>query len=47
MRGAWAAALWFGMAAVRGIRKLDQLQKGEREGNLNEYLLESKRQSRQ
>ena len=45
VRAAWAAAIWFGVACGRGIRKLDQLQKGERDGNLNEYLLESKRQA--
>ena len=43
MRGAWLATLWFGARCALAIRKLEQLQKGEREGNLNEYLLESKR----
>ncbi len=44
VRAAWAAAAWFGLQSARGIRRLNQLAKGEREGNLNEYLLESKRQ---
>ena len=45
VRSAFAAACWCGFAAVRGVRKLNKLDQGERDGNLNEYVLESKRQS--
>lgn len=43
LRGAWLAVAWFGTRSALAIRKLDRLQKGERDGELNEYLLESKR----
>jgi hypothetical protein len=43
-RLAWAAAVFFGSRATLAMRKVGQLLKGEREGNLNEYLLESKRE---
>ena len=47
LKGAWIFAAWFGVAAVRGVRKLNLLQKGEAEGNLNEYIiLEKKNQAR-
>jgi len=42
-RAAFGAALYFGSRALLTMRTLEQLLKGEREGNLNEYLLESKR----
>lgn len=45
VRGAFAAAAWCGLAAARGIRKLSKMDQGERDGNLNEYVLEAKRQS--
>jgi predicted unusual protein kinase regulating ubiquinone biosynthesis (AarF/ABC1/UbiB family) len=45
VRCTWVAAAVFGSRALSAIRKLDMLQKGEREGNLNEYVLESKRQA--
>jgi predicted unusual protein kinase regulating ubiquinone biosynthesis (AarF/ABC1/UbiB family) len=43
VRIAWAATAWFGMRAVLAMRRLEALLKGERDGNLNEYILESKR----
>ena len=45
LRCVWVAAAYFSVAAVRGIRRLNLLQKGEQSGNLNEYVLESKRQA--
>jgi len=42
-RAAFGAAAYFGSRALMAMRKLGQLQKGERDGNLNEYVLESKR----
>jgi len=42
-RAAFGAAAYFGSRALLAMRTLGQLQKGERDGNLNEYVLESKR----
>lgn len=43
VRIAWMCTAWFGARAVLAMRRLEALLKGERDGNLNEYILESKR----
>ncbi len=42
-RIAFASAAYFSARTLMAIRTFGKLQKGETEGNLNEYLLESKR----
>jgi predicted unusual protein kinase regulating ubiquinone biosynthesis (AarF/ABC1/UbiB family) len=38
----WYSLVWFGLRTAMLVRKFGLLQKGERDGNLNDYIIESK-----